>query len=217
MNILFKETIRVESRGYHKLKKQNGGPGQFAVVDLFVRPLPRGGGFRFLNSVVEGRVPEEFVPSVEKGAKEAFMKGVLAGFPVVDVEVELVDGERHRKDSHARDFQIAGRTAVQEALQAASPALLEPIGSLEVTCPTRSFGDVLGQLRRRRTRICGTDFRNDLHVIQGEIPLLELTGFDSDLRSLTNGTGTVVVAYSRDEVMLGQIQARILEQLRPRI
>jgi len=121
MNILFKETIRVESRGYHKLKKQNGGPGQFAVVDLFVRPLPRGGGFRFLNSVVEGRVPEEFVPSVEKGAKEAFMKGVLAGFPVVDVEVELVDGERHRKDSHARDFQIAGRTAVQEALQAASP------------------------------------------------------------------------------------------------
>src|SRR6185436_502487 len=125
-DILLKETLRSESRGYHKLKKQNGGPGQFAIVDLRVRPLPRGGGFRFVNSVVEGRIPEEFVPSIEKGAREALAKGCLAGLPVVDVEVEVVDGDRHRKDSHARDFQIAGRTAVQEAMEAGSPTLLEP-------------------------------------------------------------------------------------------
>jgi elongation factor G len=137
LDILLKETLRSEARGYHKLKKQNGGPGQFAIVDLVVRPLPRGGGFRFVNSVVEGRIPEDFIPSLEKGARQATAKGSLGGFPVVDVEVEVLDGAHHRKDSHGRDFQTAGWMAVQEALRTGSSALLEPFGSLTVSCPRR--------------------------------------------------------------------------------
>ena len=213
--ILFKETIRTEARGYHKLKKQTGGPGQFAIVDLRIRPLPRGGGVRFQNSVVEGRIPDEFIPSIEKGAREALARGVLAGFPVVDVEVDVMDGERHRKDSHGRDFQIAGRSAVQDALHSASPALLEPIGLLQVTCPTRSFGAVLGLLKSRRGRIRGTDFRDDAYVIEGDLPLLEAAALHSDLRSLTSAVGTMAITASHDHLVPDSMLAAILRRLRP--
>lgn len=213
-DLLFKETIRIEARGYHKLKKQNGGPGQFAIIDLEVRPLPRGVGFRFLNSVVEGRIPEEFMPSIEKGAREALARGVLAGLPVVDVEVDVLDGQRHRKDSHARDFQEAGRVAVQDAVKAASPALLEPFGTFEITCPTPALGAVLGQLAARRARIRGQDFREGHHVVQGEVPLLELSGWESDLRSVTSGSGTLTLTYAYDELMPERITSRFLEQRR---
>jgi elongation factor G len=213
-DLLFKETIRIEARGYHKLKKQNGGPGQFAVVDLRLRPLPRGAGFRFLNSVVEARIPEEFMPSIEKGAREALSRGVVAGFPVVDVEVDVLDGERHRKDSHARDFQTAGRSAVQDALKAGSPAVLEPFGAFEITCPTPALGAVLGQLQGRRARIRGQDFRDGRHVIQGEVPLLELSGWESDLRSVTSGSGTLTLTYAYDELMPERITSLFLEQRR---
>src|SRR5439155_23369553 len=121
-DILFKETIRQEAKGYHKLKKQTGGPGQFAVVELRVRPLERNGGFRFIDSIVEGKIPSAFIPSVEKGVREALAKGVLAEYPVADLEVELIDGAHHRKDSHARDFQFAAAMALRDALGRARPA-----------------------------------------------------------------------------------------------
>jgi len=213
-DIRLKETLRSEARGYHKLKKQNGGPGQFAIVDLLVRPLPRGGGFRFLNSVVEGRIPEDFVPSLEKGAREATAKGSLAGFPVVDIEVEVVDGAHHRKDSHGRDFQTAGWMAVQDALRTGASALLEPFGSLVVSCPTPAVGAVMGRLRSRRVRIRGTDFRDNLHIVEGDIPLLEAAGLDDDLRSMTSGVATVTIAPSHDELMPFQVMSLVLEQLR---
>jgi elongation factor G len=213
-HIPLKETLRSEARGYHKLKKQNGGPGQFAVVDLLLRPLERGGGFRFLNSVIAGRIPEDFVPSLEKGAREALARGGLAGFPVVDVEVEILDGLHHRKDSHGRDFQTAGRMAVQNALCTGKSAFLEPFGAFEITCPPGSIGAVLGRLGSRRVRIRDTDFRDGVHVVVGEIPLLELEGLDAELRSLTSGSGMLTVAASRDDLMPEAVMEFVLRQIR---
>jgi elongation factor G len=213
-DILLKETLRSEARGYYKLKKQTGGPGQFAIVELLLRPLPRNGGVRFLSSVVEGRIPEEFMPSLEKGAREALGRGSLAGFPVVDVEIQVVDGGHHRKDSHGRDFQTAGRLAVQEALCSGRSAFLEPYGTLEVSCPTGSIGAVLAELKTRRSRVRGRDFRAGLYVILGELPLLELGGLDSELRSLTSGMGALRVAPSHDELMPDPEMEALLRQIR---
>jgi len=211
---LFRETIRAEARGYHKLKKQTGGPGQFAIVDLRIRPLARGGGFRFVNSVVEGRIPEEFMPSLEKGTREALLKGVLAGFPVIDLEVDVIDGERHRRDSHGRDFQIAGRSAVQDAIRAASPALLEPVAVVEISCPRPALGSIIGLVKSRRGTIRGNDFRDGCQLLNAEIPFLEATAFETDLRSLTSGIGSMAVLGSTAEMVPDRLLARILEQIR---
>ena len=212
--ILLKETLRSEARGYHKLKKQTGGPGQFAIVDLLARPLPRGEGFRFHNSVIEGRIPEDFIPSLEKGAREAMARGGLAGFPVVDVEVEVIDGAHHRKDSHGRDFQMAGRMAVQNALCTGRSAFLEPMGDFEIACPPGAIGAVLGRLGARRARIRGSGFRDELHRIQGEIPILELDGLESEIQSLTSGRGSLQVARLRDELMPEPVMEFVLKQIR---
>ena len=200
-DILLKETLRAESKGYFKLKKQTGGPGQFAVVDLVVRPLPRDGGYRFVDSVIEGRIPADFVPSVEKGARQALSRGPLGGHPVVDVEVELLDGATHKKDSHARDFQTAGRQAVQAAMAAAQPAILEPLGLLEVGCPVPSIGFVMGRLAARRSQVRGTDFKEDLYVILAEIPLIELAAFESELAQATSGRARMSVTPAGYDVM----------------
>jgi elongation factor G len=213
-DILLKETLRSEARGYHKLKKQNGGPGQFAIVELIMRPLARGGGFRFLNSVIEGRIPDEFVPSLEKGTREALARGGLAGFPVVDVQVEVLDGAHHRKDSHGRDFQTAGRMAVQNALCTGKSAFLEPLGAFEIGCPTGAIGAVLGRLSARRAHVREMDFQDTVHVIRGEIPFLELEGLESELRSLTSGSGTFQVSASHDDLMPESITEAVLRQLR---
>jgi len=213
-DILLKETLRSEARGYHKLKKQNGGPGQFAIVELVMRPLGRGGGFRFLNSIIEGRIPDEFVPSLEKGAREALSRGGLAGFPVVDVEVEVLDGAYHRKDSHGRDFQTAGRMAAQNALCTGKSAFLEPLGAFEIRCPMGSIGAVLGRLSIRRVRVRETDFQDGVHVIRGEIPFLELEGLESELKSLSIGSGTFQVSASHEDLMPEAVTELVLRQIR---
>lgn len=209
-HILFKETVRAEARGTHKLKKQTGGPGQFAIVEVIVRPLARNGGFRFIDSVVEGKIPADFIPAVEKGVREALAKGVVAGFPVVDVEVEAVDGAHHRKDSHARDFQFAAAMAFRAAMTQAKPGLLEPLGALEVNCPTPSLGWVMGQLAARRSRIRGTDFRDGLYVVRAEIPILELDGFEAELLNATSGEGSCTVRPSHDELMPEAVMSEVL-------
>jgi elongation factor G len=198
---MFRETIRAEARGYHKLKKQNGGPGQYAIVDLRVRPLERGAGFAFRSSIIEGRIPEEFLPALEKGVHEALRRGPLGGFPVVDLEVEVVDGGRNRQDSHARDFQTAGAAAVRAALAAARAALLEPYGVLEAACFAPALGGLLGRIAARRGRIRGTDFRDGAYVVRAELPLTEGGGLQADLARLSSGAGTLRLVPSHFEIM----------------
>ncbi len=200
-DILFLETLRRSSKARHRLKKQTGGPGHFAVVELEVRPLARDSGFRFVDSVVEGRIPNAFVPAVEKGARKALARGPIGGFPVVDVEVELLDGQAHKRDSHAVDFETAGLVAVQAAMAEAQPAILEPMGLLELGCPVPSVGFALGRLAARRSSVVGTGFEAGLYVIRAMIPILERKAFEAELSQATSGTARCSVRPSSHAVM----------------
>lgn len=210
---LFQETLRSEATGSFKLKKQTGGPGQFAIVDLRIRPLSRGEGFAFTSSVVEGRIPAQFIPAAEKGVREALVRGPLAGFPVVDVAVEVFDGKFHKKDSHAHDFQMAGRKALQEAISKADPMLLEPFGAFEILCPVRTMGTVLGLLGQKRARVRGTDFRDGTSVILAEIPLLEAEPFEFQLRRITSGKAGFSGGNRRYHPMPEPLARRFIEGL----
>lgn len=205
-SISFRETVRAEARGFYKLKKQTGGPGQFAIVELRIRPLPRDSGIVFVDAVVEGRIPPAFVPSVEKGVRE--VKGVLANQPIVDVEVTVTDGAFHKKDSHARDFQFAGAMAFRDALRLARPALLEPFARLEVRCPAPAVGAVLSALSGRRGRIRGTDYGENGYVVLADVPALELGGFETQLASITSGLGRWREEPGGYDVMPEAVQSR---------
>jgi elongation factor G len=196
----FLETVRAAARGHYKLKKQTGGPGQFAVVDIMVRPLERGGGFRFIDGVVEGRVPREYIPSVEKGVREALGKGPLRGSTLVDLSAEVVDGAFHKNDSHARDFQFAAMLAFKDAVRRASPVLLEPWSELRAWLPAAALGAVLGRLAARRGRVRSTDFEDGRFVVKGAIPETEACAFEAELRKLTSGQARLTLSHLGHEL-----------------
>src|SRR5688572_10930006 len=198
--VRFLETVRAAARGHYKLKKQTGGPGQYAVVDVVVRPLERGGGFRFIDGVVEGRVPKEYIPSVEKGVLEGLRKGPLRGSTLVDLSAEVVDGAFHKNDSHARDFQFAGLMAFKEAVRQASPALLEPWSELRAWLPMAALGAALGRLAARRGRVSSTDFEDGRFVVKGAIPETEAAAFDADMRKATSGQARLTLAHLGHEL-----------------
>src|SRR5947209_7346881 len=176
-------------------KKQTGGTGQFAAVKIVVEPLPAAAGFEFENEVVGGSVPKEFIPGVEKGLESVLGSGVLAGFPVVDLKVTLIDGKYHEVDSSALAFEIAARMALREALKKGGPVLLEPIMKVEVVTPEDYTGSVIGDLNSRRGQIQGQDMRGNANVVTAMVPLNNMFGYVSNLRSMSQGRATFTMQF----------------------
>ncbi|MEW6271376.1 MAG: elongation factor G [Thermodesulfobacteriota bacterium] len=197
--VAYRETIRKKVEQEHKFVRQTGGRGQYGHVLIRVEPLAPGSGFEFKDEVKGGTVPREYIPAVEKGIKEALESGVLAGYPVVDVRVALYDGSYHEVDSSEMAFKIAGSIAFKEACQKASPVILEPIMAVEVVVPEEFMGDVIGNLSGRRGKIQGMEPRGGAQVINAEVPLKEMFGYATELRSMTQGRATYTMQFAHYE------------------
>jgi elongation factor G len=193
--VAYKETIMQPSKAEGRFVRQTGGRGQFGVVELEVEPLPRGTGFVFENKVIGGTVPREYIPAVEQGIKEALDTGVLAGYPVIDVKVTLVDGQYHPVDSSELSFKMAGSLGIQAGLKRGNPVLLEPVMKVEVATPDQFYGDVLGDISARRGQVTEVDQRGHLHVVAAHIPLAETFGYATVLRSLTQGRASYTMEF----------------------
>jgi elongation factor G len=195
--VAYRETIRrtVEQEG--KFVRQSGGRGQYGHVWIRLEPLPEGKGYEFVNEIVGGVIPREYIPAVDKGVKEALQSGVIAGFPVVDVRVALTDGSYHDVDSSEMAFKIAGSMAFKEAFSKAKPVLLEPIMNVEVVMPEEYSGDVIGDLNRRRGQITGMDESPSGKVVTAEVPLAEMFGYATNVRSMSQGRATFTMEFKK--------------------
>ncbi len=209
--VAYKETILQEAAAEGKYIRQSGGRGQYGHVLLRVKPKERGQGFDFVNQIKGGIIPQEFIPAVKKGVREAMDKGILAGYPLVDLEATLYDGSFHEVDSSEVAFKIAGSIALQEACKKAKPILLEPIMRIEIVVPEEFFGDVIGDLNRRRGTIEETKDRVNLKVIDGKVPLAEMFGYATSLRSLTQGRGIFTMEFDRYDKTPDNIAQEIIE------
>jgi len=211
VRIPLRETFGGKARGHGRHVKQSGGHGQYAVCDIEVEPLPEGSGFEFVDKVVGGAVPRQFIPSVEKGVRAQMEKGVAAGYPVVDIRVTLVDGKAHSVDSSDFAFQTAGALALRDAAAAATISLLEPVDEVTVLVPEDFVGAVMGDLAARRGRVLGTDMVDGGRTaIRAEIPQVELTRYAIDLRSLAHGAGTFTRRFARYDPMPDHAAAKVL-------
>jgi elongation factor G len=197
--VAYRETIKTASKAEGKFVRQSGGRGQYGHVYINLEPLEPGKGFEFANKVVGGTIPREYIPAVEKGIKEAMDSGVLAGYPVVDVKATLYDGSYHEVDSSEMAFKIAGSMAFKDGVKKAKPVLLEPVMSVEVVTPDEYMGDVMGDLNSRRGKIQSMEKRGNAQIIRAEVPLSEMFGYATDLRSKTQGRATYTMQFSRYE------------------
>jgi elongation factor G len=202
--VAYKETIRAAAKAEGKFIRQTGGRGQYGHVFIRIEPLEPGKGVEFENKIVGGTVPREFINPIEKGIREAADRGILAGYPVVDIKATLYDGSYHEVDSSEMAFKIAGSMAFKEAAKSAKPVLLEPIMSIETVTPEEYLGDVIGDLNSRRGRVLNIERRGNVQVIKAQAPLAEMFGYATDLRSKTQGRATYTMQFSHyDEVPKG--------------
>jgi elongation factor G len=209
--VSYRETVRGEAKKIEgRFVKQTGGSGQFGIVYIDIEPAP-GEGFDFVNKIKGGSIPSEFIPAVEKGIEEALGNGVKAGYPVVDVRVTLVDGKYHDTDSSEIAFKVAGSLAFQEAAKRAKPVLLEPVFAVEVVTPEEYMGDVIGDLNRRRGRVEGMEPRGNAQVVSAHVPLSEMFGYATDVRSMTQGRATYTMQFDRYEEVPTNIAERVIE------
>ncbi len=209
--VAYKEAIRTTAEAEGKYIRQTGGRGQYGHVWLRVEPRERGSGFEFTNKIKGGAIPQEYIPAVEKGVKEALDRGVIAGYPMVDVGVSLYDGSYHDVDSSEAAFKIAGSLALQEATKRARPALLEPIMKVEVVAPDSFLGDVTGDLASRRARIENIGERGMVKVVESKVPLSEMFGYATQLRSMTQGRGSYSMEFDMYEEVPDNIANTIIE------
>jgi elongation factor G len=217
LRVSLRETFATPAKARGRHVKQSGGHGQYAICDIEVTPLPAGSGFEFVDKVVGGAVPRQFIPSVEKGVRAQMEKGVAAGYPVVDVQVTLYDGKAHSVDSSDMAFQMAGSLALKEAAAAAQIAMLEPVSSISVLVADEFVGAVMGDLSSRRGRVAGSEpAGNGRTLIRAEVPELELTRYAIELRSMSHGTGTFTREYIGHEPMPPQIARKVIEASRDR-
>jgi elongation factor G len=209
--VAYRETIRNEVSSVEgKFIRQTGGSGQYGVVYIDLEPAP-GEGFDFVNKIKGGAIPTEFIPAVEKGVEEALENGPKAGYPIVDVRVSLVDGKSHDVDSSEVAFKVAGSLALQEAAKRAKPVLLEPVFAVEVVTPEEFVGDVIGDLSRRRGHMHGQEKRGNAQVVSASVPLAEMFGYATDLRSTTQGRATYTMQFERYEEVPAKIAEEIVE------
>ena len=213
--VAYKEGIRKAVRQEGKFVRQSGGKGQYGHCVIEVEPKERGTGYEFVNKIVGGVIPKEFIAPVDQGIREALQSGVLAGYPVVDVKVTLVDGSYHEVDSSELAFKIAGSIAIKEALRKAEPVLLEPIMKVVVIVPEQYFGDVIGSISSKRARIEGTDDASPgIKEIEAFVPLAEMFGYTTTLRSTTQGRGTFSMEPSHYEEVPKSVQETIVSTFR---
>lgn len=208
----YKETIhgRVEVQGRHK--KQTGGRGQFGDCWIKLEPLPRGGGYEFVNQVVGGAIPRQYIPAVEKGIVEAMEEGVLAGYPVVDVRVTVYDGSYHTVDSSEMAFKIAGSLAFKKGVLQANPGILEPIMTVEVAVPDESMGDVIGDLNSKRGRVLGVETKGKGQVIKAQVPLAEMLEYATQLKAITSDRGDYTMEFSHYDELPPHLKERVIAE-----
>src|SRR5919206_592150 len=210
--VAYRETISKPVSGVRgRFVRQTGGSGQYGDVVIDMEPAEPGEGYEFVDKIVGGKIPKEFVPPVDLGIQEAMESGVLAGYPVVDVRVQLVDGSYHEVDSNERAFKVAGSMAFKEAMKRAKPKLLEPIMAVEVVTPEDYLGDVMGNLSARRGRVESLEPRGNAQVIRARVPLAEMFGYATDLRSTTQGRATFTMQFDRYEEVPSTIAAAIVD------
>ncbi len=209
--VAYQETITMSAQAEGKYIRQSGGRGQYGHCYLKVEPLERGAGYEFVNKIVGGSIPREFIPAVEKGVVEALQKGVVAGYPIIDVKVTLYDGSYHEVDSSEMAFKIAGSMALQSAVQQAKPILLEPIMTLEVYVPDEFVGEVIGDLSSRRAQISGSDKQGRTAIIKAKVPLAEMRRYATILRSLTQGRGHFFMMPSHYAPVPDNIMTQVVE------
>ena len=209
--VSYRETVRGSAEHVEgRFVRQTGGSGQYGIVYINLEPAP-GEGFDFVNKVKGGSVPSEFIPAVEKGCEEALESGVKAGYPMVDVRVTLVDGKYHDTDSSEIAFKIAGSLAFKEAARRAKPVLLEPIFAVEVVTPEEFLGEVIGDLSRRRGHIAGQERVGNALAVTGRVPLSEMFGYATDLRSNTQGRATYTMQFDGYEEVPPNIAEKVVE------
>jgi elongation factor G len=206
----YQEALRKEAKAHGRHKKQSGGRGQFGDCHIIVEPGEPGGGLEFLDQIKGGVIPHSFIPAVEKGVREAMISGPVAGFPVKDARVRLVDGQYHTVDSSEAAFKMAGAMAMREAMQNASPALLEPIMLVTVSVPESAVGDVIGDLNSRRGRPQGMEPVGGMTEIKAEVPMSELLSYAPDLRSLTGGQGDYGMEFLRYEEVPAHLAQKVV-------
>jgi len=210
--IPYRETITTAADARYRHKKQTGGRGQFGEVQIKLEPMERGGEFEFVNEIFGGAIPNQFIPAVQKGIVETMHKGVLAGYPVVDVRVRLYDGSYHTVDSSEAAFRLAASRAFQEGFAQAKPVLLEPIAIVETVVPAEFMGDVVSDLNARRGRILGMDTAGGMQVVRAQVPLAELSTYSSELRSMTGGQGSYRLEASHYDTVPQRLAAEIVQR-----
>lgn len=212
-SIAYRETITRNAEGHFRHKKQTGGAGQFGEVFLRIEALPRGEGFDYVNAVVGGAIPGQFIPAIEKGIRLAMEEGAIAGFPMQDMRVTIYDGKFHSVDSKEIAFVTAGKKAFLEAIEKAGPVILEPMVNISITTPDNFMGDLTGDLAGRRGQISGTETgRNGTLIIKGQAPLAELESYGTDLKAITGGEGSYSIEFSHYEAMPGNIQRQLMDK-----
>ncbi len=210
----YRETIKGTTKVQGKYKRQSGGRGQYGDTWLELEPLPRGAGFEFVDKIVGGAIPKQYIPSVEKGIVEAMAEGILAGFPVVDFRVKLYDGSFHEVDSSDMAFKIAGSMGFKKGVQAANPTLLEPIMKMTVTVPEENMGDIIGDLNGRRGRVLGVEAQGKLQVITAHVPMAEVLLYAPDMISKTGGRGSFDMEFAHYEEVPPHLAEKIINEAR---
>jgi elongation factor G len=209
--VAYRETIKAKAEAEHKYIRQTGGRGQYGHVVITVEPNETGKGFEFINEIVGGAIPREYIPAVEKGIKEATERGVIAGFPLIDAKVTLTDGSYHEVDSSEIAFKIAGSMAFQDGVKHAQPVLLEPIMKVEVLTPESSLGDVIGDLNAKRGKINEMTDRGNLKVVDAEVPLAEMFGYATQIRSMSQGQASYSMEFHHYEEVPRNVAEKIIE------
>jgi len=208
----YRETIRGKADAEGKHKKQTGGHGQFGVCRVKMEPLPRGAGFEFVDDIFGGSIPKNYIPSVERGIRDAASRGYLAGFPVVDFRAILYEGKYHDVDSSDMAFRIAGSLAFKGGMKQARPALLEPIMNVEVYAPDQYSGDIMGDLSSRRGRISGSESRGVGVIVKAQVPLAEMLSYATDLTSMTQGRASYSMEFSHYDFVPNEIAEKVIAQ-----
>jgi elongation factor G len=214
--VAYRETIRAEVEQEGKFVRQSGGRGQYGHVWLRIEPKEAGTGYEFVNAIVGGVIPREYIPAVDKGIQEQLQNGVIAGFPVVDIKVTLFDGSYHDVDSSEMAFKIAGSMGFKEGVRRARPVLLEPIMKVEVVTPEDYMGDVMGDLSRRRGTVQGMEDAPAGRIIRAEVPLAEMFGYATDLRSATQGRATYTMEFGKYLEAPNNIAETVIKKKSPR-
>ncbi|HOQ97899.1 MAG TPA: elongation factor G, partial [Anaerolineae bacterium] len=212
--IPYRETITKTASAQGRHKKQTGGRGQFGDVFVRFEPLPRGAGFEFADEVFGGAVPKNFIPAVEKGLREAILKGVVAGYPTVDIKAALYDGSYHPVDSSEIAFKLAAHLAFEKGIAEAGPVLLEPVMSVTITVPDQFMGDILGDLNTRRARVQGMGQERGKSVVTAEVPLAEMQRYATSLRAITQGRGLFTMEFSHYEEVPSHTAQGVIEAAR---